>query len=153
MRHSLSSALLKLHRLIMTDKRDAGSVYFFAIAGGLISLTLPLGIQTIISFVMAAKLSTSIVILIAIVIVGVFLNGFMQVRQLQVIERIRQKIFTRYSLEFSYKIPQISPQQMDDYYLPEVVNRFFDIPSLAKSMEKIMLDIPASVIQILFGLF
>ena len=152
MRNSLLPALIKLHRLIMTDKRDAGSVYFFAIAGGLISLTLPLGIQTIISYVMAARLSTSIVILIAIVIVGVFLNGFLQVRQLQVIERIRQKIFTRYSLEFSYKIPQISPQQMDDYYLPEVVNRFFDIPSLAKSMEKIMLDIPASVIQILFGL-
>jgi ATP-binding cassette subfamily B protein len=41
---------------------------------------------------------------------------------------------------------------MDDYYLPEVVNRFFDIPALAKSIDKIMLDIPASVIQILFGL-
>ncbi len=152
MHNSLSSALIKLHRLIMTDKKDAGSVYFFAIAGGLISFTLPLGIQTIISYVMAARLSTSIVILIAIVIVGVFLNGFLQVRQLQVIERIRQKIFTRYSLEFSYKIPQISPQQMDDYYMPEVVNRFFDIPALAKSMEKIMLDIPASVIQIMVGL-
>lgn len=152
MSNRLSSALLKLHRLIMTDKRDAGSVYFFAIAGGLISLTLPLGIQTILNFVMAARISTSIVILIAIVIAGVFLNGLMQVRQIQVIERIRQKIFTRYSLEFSYRIPQISPQQMDDYYLPEIVNRFFDIPALAKSIEKIMLDIPASVIQILFGL-
>ena len=152
MANSLSSALIKLHRLIMTDKKDAGSVYFFAIAGGLISFTLPLGIQTIISFVMAARLSTSIVILIAIVIIGVFLNGLMQVRQIQVIERIRQKIFTRYALEFSYKIPQISPQQMDDHYLPEVVNRFFDIPALAKSIEKIMLDIPASIIQILFGL-
>lgn len=65
----------------MTDKKHAGSVYFFAIAGGLISLTLPLGIQTIISYVMAARFSTSIVILIAIVIVGVFLNGFLQVRQ------------------------------------------------------------------------
>ena len=152
MENSLSSALIKLHRLIMTDKRDASSVYFFAIAGGLISLTLPLGIQTIISFVMAARLSTSIVILIGIVIIGVFLNGLMQVRQIQVIERIRQKVFTRYSLEFSYRIPQISQQQMDDYYLPEVVNRFFDIPALAKSLEKIMLDIPASVIQIVFGL-
>ena len=152
MSNRLSSALLKLHKLIMTDKRDAGSVYFFAIAGGLISLTLPLGIQTILNFVMAARISTSIIILIAIVIAGVFLNGLMQVRQIQVIERIRQKIFTRYSLEFSYRIPQISPQQMDDYYLPEIVNRFFDIPALAKSIEKIMLDIPASVIQILFGL-
>ncbi|MCY7291730.1 MAG: hypothetical protein LH615_06040, partial [Ferruginibacter sp.] len=149
---SLLSALRKLHKLIMTDKKDVSAVYFFAIAGGLISLTLPLGIQTIISFVMAAKLSTSIVVLIIIVIAGVFLNGLLQIRQLQVIERIRQKIFTRYSLEFSYQIPKIDAEAMDNYYLPEVVNRFFDIPALAKSIEKILVDIPTSVIQIILGL-
>jgi ATP-binding cassette, subfamily B, bacterial len=149
---TLTSALIKLHKLIMTDKRDVTSVYFFAIVGGLISLTLPLGIQTIISFVMAATLSTSIIILIAIVIFGVFLNGFVQIRQSQVIERIRQKLFTRYALEFSSKIPQINLQEMDNYYLPELVNRFFDIPALAKSIEKLLIDIPTSVIQILLGL-
>jgi ATP-binding cassette, subfamily B, bacterial len=149
---TLSSALVKLHKLIMTDRRDVTSVYFFAIIGGLISLTLPLGIQTIINFVMAATLSTSIVMLIGIVIFGVFLNGFVQVRQSQVIERIRQKIFTRYSLEFSSKIPQINLQEIDNYYLPEVVNRFFDIPALAKSIEKLLVEIPTSVIQILLGL-
>ncbi len=149
---TLSSALVKLHKLIMTDKRDVTSVYFFAIVGGLISLTLPLGIQTIINFVMAATLSTSIVILIGIVIFGVFLNGFVQIRQSQVIERIRQKIFARYSLEFSSKIPQISLQEIDNYYLPEVVNRFFDVPALAKSIEKLLVEIPTSVIQILLGL-
>lgn len=149
---SLSNALLKLHRLIMADRKDVGSVYFFAIVGGLISLTLPLGIQTIISFVMAATLSTSIVILIVIVIGGVFLNGFVQIRQLQVIERIRQKIFTRYSLEFGHKIPDMNLVEMDNYYLPEVVNRFFDVVALAKSIEKVLIDIPTSLIQIILGL-
>ncbi len=149
---TLSNALLKLHRLIMADRKDVGSVYFFAIVGGLISLTLPLGIQTIISFVMAATLSTSIVVLIIIVIAGVFFNGFVQIRQLQVIERIRQKIFTRYSLEFGHKIPIMNLEEMDSYYLPEVVNRFFDVVALAKSIEKVLLDIPTSVIQILLGL-
>ena len=136
----------------MTDKRDVTSVYFFAIVGGLISLSLPLGIQTIINFVIANTLSTSIIVLIVIVIVGVFLNGFVQVRQSQVIERIRQKIFTRYTLEFSHKIPKISLEEMDNYYLPEVVNRFFDITALAKSIEKLLIDIPTSIIQILLGL-
>ncbi len=149
---SISSALIKLHKLIMLDKRDVTSVYFFAIVGGIISLSLPLGIQTIISFVMANTLSTSIIILIAIVILGVFLNGFVQVRQSQVIERIRQKIFTRYTLECSYKIPKIDLEKMDNYYLPEVVNRFFDITSLAKSIEKLLIDIPTSLIQIVLGL-
>ncbi len=149
---SISSALIKLHKLIITDKRDVTSVYFFAIVGGLISLSLPLGIQTIINFVIANILSTSVVVLIVIVIAGVFLNGFVQVRQSQVIERIRQKIFTRYTLEFSHKIPKISLEEMDNYYLPEVVNRFFDITALAKSIEKLLIDIPTSLIQILLGL-
>ncbi len=104
---SISSALVKLHKLIMLDKKDVISVYFFAIIGGIISLSLPLGIQTIISFVMANTLSTSTIVLIVIVLFGVFLNGFVQVRQSQVIERIRQKIFSRYTLGYSYKIPKI----------------------------------------------
>ncbi len=150
--NTISSALRKLHKLIMTDRRDVTSVYFFAIVGGLISLSLPLGIQTIINFVIANTLSTSVIVLITIVIGGVFLNGFVQVRQSQVIERIRQKIFTRYTLEFSHKIPKISLEEMDNYYLPEVVNRFFDIPALAKSIEKLLIEIPTSIIQILLGL-
>ncbi len=149
---TIGTALLKLNKLILTDKKDVTSVYFFAIVGGLISLSLPLGIQTIISFVMANSLSTSVVILTAIVIGGVFLNGFVQVRQSQVIERIRQKIFTRYTLEFSHTIPKISLEEIDNYYLPELVNRFFDITALSKSIEKLLIEIPTSVIQILLGL-
>ncbi len=150
--NTISAALKKLHNLIMTDKKDVTSVYFFAIVGGLISLSLPLGIQTIINFVIANTLSTSVVMLIIIVIGGVFLNGFVQVRQSQVIERIRQKIFTRYTLEFSHKIPKLNLEEMDNYYLPEVVNRFFDIKALAKSIEKLLVEIPTSIIQILLGL-
>jgi ATP-binding cassette, subfamily B, bacterial len=149
---TLTSALRKLYKIIMLDKRDVSSVYFFAILGGLLSLILPLGIQTIISFVMANTISTSIIVLIAIVISGVFLNGFIQIRQSQVIERIMQKIFTRYTLEFSNKIPKVDLEEIDNYYLPEVVNRFFDVTALAKSIEKILLDIPASLIQITLGL-
>jgi ATP-binding cassette, subfamily B, bacterial len=150
--NTLSAALRKLHKLIMTDGRDVTSVYFFAIIGGLISLSLPLGIQTIINFVIANTLSTSVVMLIIVVIGGVLLNGFVQLRQSQVIERIQQKIFTRYTLEFSHKIPKLSLEEMDNYYLPEVVNRFFDITALAKSIEKLLIEIPTSIIQILLGL-
>ena len=149
---TIATAIQKLHKLITLDKKDVSLVYFFALAGGLISLTLPLGIQTIINFVMANSLSTSIIILICIVILGSFLNGFIQIRQLQVIERIKQKIFTRYSLEFSYKIPKINLEVMDNYYLPEVVNRYFEVTSLTKSIEKLLVDIPTSLIQIVLGL-
>lgn len=43
-------------------------------------------------------------------------------------------------------------EKLDAYYLPELVNRFFDTVSLQKAVEKLLLDVPAAIIQIFFGL-
>ena len=149
---TLAGALKRLNDLILLDRKDLGTIYFFAIVAGVISLIMPLGIQSIINFVMAAQISTSVVVLIAFVIIAVILNGIIQLKQMQVIERIRQKIFSRYSLEFGDTIPKIQLETVDDYYLPELTNRFFDTINLSKSLEKILLDIPTAIMQILVGL-
>nr|HPH24821.1 hypothetical protein [Chitinophagaceae bacterium] len=149
---SLGQALGRLLSLLQLDKKDISAIYFFAILSGFISLILPLGIQTIVTLVQTNEISTSVVVLIAIVVLGVFLGGLIQVRQMQVIERVEQKIFTRYALEFANKLPKLDIEKLDSFYLPELVNRFFDTPALAKGIKKIMLDIPAAVIQTFFGL-
>lgn len=149
---SLGQALGRLLSLLRLDKKDISAIYFFAILSGFISLILPLGIQTIVTLVQTNEISTSVVVLIAIVVLGVFLGGLIQVRQMQVIERVEQKIFTRYALEFANKLPKLDIEKLDSFYLPELVNRFFDTPALAKGIKKIMLDIPAAVIQTFFGL-
>ena len=91
-------------------------------------------------------------VLITVVVLGVFLNGLFQIRQLQIIEKIKQKIYTRDALSFANKIPHLNIEKLDNYYLPELVNRFFDTITLQKGIEKILLEIPAAFIQILFGI-
>ncbi|MFY8129213.1 MAG: peptidase domain-containing ABC transporter [Chitinophagaceae bacterium] len=150
--NNLFKATSKLLKILQLDKKDVSSIYFFAILNGLIALVLPLGIQSIVSFVLAGSISTSIVILVVIVLVGVFFNGLVQVRQMQVIEKVKQKIFTRYTLEFADKIPKLNIGKLDKYYLPELFNRYFDVPSLTKSIDKLLLDVPTALIQICFGL-
>ena len=139
-------------KMLGLDRKDISAIYLFAILAGLVQLSLPLGIQTIISFVLAGSVSTSIIVLIVLVVAGTFLNGLLQVRQLQLIEKLKQKIFVRYSLEFADRLPKLNIEKLDNYYLPEMVNRFFEVPSLQKGIEKILLDIPAAIIQILLGL-
>lgn len=150
--NNIIKATRNLFAILRLDKKDISSIYFFAILGGLISLILPLGIQSIINFVMAGTISTSIIILIFIAIAGVFFNGLVQIRQMQITEKVKQKIFTRYSLEFANILPKLNIEKLDNYYLPELVNRYFDTPSLTKSLEKLLLDIPTAIIQILAGL-
>lgn len=139
-------------QVLKLDKKEIWSVYFYAILNGLINLSLPLGIQSIISFVLGGSISTSLVILIVLVVLGVFLGGMVQVNQMKIIEKVQQKIFLRYSFEYAHRIPRLDLKSVDQYYLPEMVNRFFDTVSLQKGVSKLLLDIPTATIQILFGL-
>jgi ABC-type bacteriocin/lantibiotic exporter with double-glycine peptidase domain len=41
---------------------------------------------------------------------------------------------------------------IDNYYLPEKTNRFFETLNVQKSISKLLLDIPIALIQIIFGL-
>ena len=143
--------LNRFYNILKPDKKDISAIYIFALLIGLVQLSLPLGIQTIINFVMAGSMSTSIVVLIILVVIGTFLNGLLQVRQLEIIEKLKQKIFLRYAFDFSNRLPRLNIERLDNYYLPELVNRFFDTVSLQKGIEKILLDLPAAMIQILFG--
>lgn len=142
----------RILNLVKLEQEEITSVYFYAILKGLIQLSLPLGVQTIIGFVLGASMRASLAVLITLVVAGVLTAGLMKVNQMKLIEKIQQKIFVRYSFAFAEHIPRLDLKKADSYYLPELVNRFFDIPILQKSLSKILLDIPAASIQILFGL-
>jgi ABC-type bacteriocin/lantibiotic exporter with double-glycine peptidase domain len=153
---NISTPLKRFFGVIRLEKREISSIYFYAILSGLIQLSLPLGIQAIINFAQVAagrsQLPTSMWLLIVLVLIGVFMAGVLQVNQMKVVEKIQQRLFARYALEFTYKIPKLNLGSVQDYYLPELVNRFFDTVSLQKGISKLLLDVPLALIQILFGL-
>ncbi len=142
----------KMFTVLKPYKKDISNIYFYAIVYALIQLSLPLGIQSIIGFVIAAEYSTSIVVLITAVVLGVAINGVLQVNQLRYIEKIQQQIFVHHAYRLADRLPQLNLKALDQHYLPELSNRFFEIPNLQKSISKMLLDIPLATIQILFGL-
>ncbi|HMO61611.1 MAG TPA: ABC transporter ATP-binding protein [Ferruginibacter sp.] len=150
--NSFAYPVRRILRVIRLEKNEISSVYFYAVLNGLVQLSLPLGIQSVISFVLGGAISTSLVIMITLVVLCVFLNGLLQVNQMRLIEKVQQKIFVRYAFEFSARIPRLNLHGVDRYYLPELINRFFDTMTLQKGISKLLLDIPAASIQIVFGL-
>jgi ATP-binding cassette, subfamily B, bacterial len=149
---SIMHPAARIWNLVREEKKEITSVYFYAILNGLIQLSLPVGIQSIIGFVLGGTLSASLILLISLIVTGVLLVGMMQVNQMKIIEKIQQKIFVRYAYAFADRIPKLDLKHVDSFYLPELVNRFFDTTSLQKSISKLLLDLPTATIQILFGL-
>ena len=142
----------RLLRLLRLDKRDVFQVFYYAIFAGVVNLSLPLGIQAIINLIQGAQISTSWIVLVVLVTLGVAFGGVLQLMQIRIIENLQQKIFTRSSFEFAYRFPKIKMSQLVNYYPPELANRFFDTLTVQKGLSKILIDFPAALLQIIFGL-
>ncbi len=138
--------LLKLYR---TELRQ---IYAYAIFNGIVNLSLPLGIQAIITFLQTGEMTSSWMLLVGFVLIGIALTGIFQVFQLRIVENIQQDIFMRSSVEFAYRIPKISFLQLDKIHTPELVNRFFDTLTIQKGLPKILIDFSLASFQIVFGL-
>jgi ABC-type bacteriocin/lantibiotic exporter with double-glycine peptidase domain len=144
--------LQRFYNLLKLDKRDISQIVFYAIFAGLVSLSLPLGIQAIINLIQAGQVSVSWVVLVVIVVIGVALVGILSLMQLRITENLQQKIFVRSSFEFSYRLPKIKFEELYNQYPPELANRFFDTISIQKGTSKLLIDFSTALLQILFGI-
>lgn len=138
--------------LLKPDKIEIRNIYIYAIFIGLINLSLPIGVQAIINLIQGGAVSTSWIVLIFFVVGGIALSGILQIKQLHITENLQQKVFARAAFEFAYRVPRIRLERLHKHYTPELMNRFFDIVSVQKSLPKIMVDFSSAAIQAFFGL-
>lgn len=138
--------------LLKPDSKEIYQVYTYAFFKGVIALSLPIGIQSIINLIQGGSVSASWMVLVFIVSLGIAMGGYMQLMQMRITETIQQKIFTRAAFDFTYRIPKIKMEEIYRHYVPELMNRFFDVLTLQKSLSKIIIDFSTAILQIVFGL-
>ncbi|MDN3204511.1 peptidase domain-containing ABC transporter [Algoriphagus sediminis] len=142
----------RFFNLLDEERGQVYSIYFYAILNGLVTLSLPLGIQAILNFILGGRITTSWIILVVVVALGVAFGGFLQISQMQISEKLQQRIFTKSGLAIAYRLPRVKTEVMHGEYGPEVVNRFFDTVNLQKGLSKILLDFSTALLQMIFGL-
>ncbi|MFT6149192.1 MAG: ABC-type bacteriocin/lantibiotic exporter with double-glycine peptidase domain, partial [Saprospiraceae bacterium] len=126
------TAVQRFFKMLAADKQDIIYIYIYSIFSGLINLSLPLGIQAIISLIMVGQSSTSWGVLVTAVTIGVAVVGGLKIMQLIITETLQQRIFARSSFEFAYRIPRFKTEAIFKEYPPELVNRFFDTLTVQK---------------------
>jgi ABC-type bacteriocin/lantibiotic exporter with double-glycine peptidase domain len=142
----------RLFRLLNLDKRDITQIYIYSVFIGLLNLSLPLGIQAIVNFIQTGEVTSSWLVMVFLVVLGIVLAGILQIYQLRITENLQQKIFIRSSFEFAYRIPRFNIFAIKKYYAPELVNRFFDTMTIQKGLPKLLIDFSTAGLQLFFGL-
>jgi len=138
--------------MLQPNGKAIRNLYIFAIINGLIALSLPLGIQAIINLIQGGEISASWILLVAIVLLGYLFSGGLQIVQLRITEDLQKDIFVRSAFDFAYRIPRIKMEVLEKHYAPELMNRFFDTITIQKGVAKVLLELTAAALSILFGL-
>lgn len=144
--------LKRYFNLLRLDKKDIVQIFSYAIFSGLISLSLPLGIQAIINFIQTGRISVSWIVLVVLVVIGVIFAGILSLMQLRISENLQQKIFIRSAFEFAYRIPKLKFNEIHNSQTSELANRFFDTISIQKGTSKLLIDFSSAFLQIFFGI-
>ena len=137
--------------MLHPERAHINYIFLYAMFNGLIGLSIPLGITAVFNLLLNGAMYSSTYILIAVVIIGVVIGGLITIGQLTLVEAIEQKLFTRASIEFAYRLPRIKAKELEGEYPPELVNRFFDILTIQKGLTKLLVDIMASGVALVFS--
>ncbi len=144
--------LKRFFRMLKPKRKEIIHLYFFAFINGLVLLSIPLGIQSIINLIQGGQISAAWILLVGIVLLGYIFASVIQIIQLKITEHLQKDIFTRSAFDLAFRIPKMRKSVLYNQYGPELINRFFDTMTIQKGLAKVLIEITASGFQIFFGL-
>ncbi|MCX7728988.1 MAG: ABC transporter ATP-binding protein, partial [Bacteroidia bacterium] len=141
-----------IYNLLKIYKREILLVYGLGIIISFLSLLFPVGIQLLINFIQGANYSVSLFVIIFLISVSIVFSMIVQINQIRIIEYIEQKLFADYSLQFIEKFPKLNYLEIIYHNARDLANRFFDVVTLQKIVQKILIDFSYSSIIVLLSL-
>jgi len=129
-----------LLRLLSDERSDMVTIAMYAVMVSIFSLTIPLASQGIIDAVSLGTFTNQIVIFCGAITVGLLLYGVFTMLQYYTVDVLQRRLFAATGLEIAYRIPMMKRSALEGEYGPALINRFFDVITMQKSLAKILLD-------------
>lgn len=140
-----SSLLIKW---LVKEKSIIFKIYLLSLVQGLMYLALPLGIQAIITYVMAGRFTASLVVLCSLTIIAIIFIGIFQIWSMRITETLHQRIIGT----LTDRVNALVSAEGGSTEMLSTLNKYLEIVTLQKGISKILLDFSFSIISIFIGL-
>ncbi len=144
--------LERFWELAKIDAHDLLILLSYTLVTGLLSLAVPLAAQAVVNTIAAGIFLQPLIVMSVLLFVGLLFVAILRMFKLRLVEILQQRIFARVVMQLGSRIPKIQTQAFSKEYMPELVNRFFDVMTIQKAWGKLLLDVPASLLQVAIGL-
>lgn len=145
-------AALRVFRLLHGETQDITVIFLYALAVGLCTLAIPVGVQAVVNSVAFGVVLQPLVVITALVGGVLLFSGVLRVLQLIVVDMLQRRLVVRLSLSFAGRIPHVQSEQFKGKFGPEYVLRFLEVFSAQKNISALLLDGVGLFFQVVVGL-
>jgi putative ABC transport system ATP-binding protein len=142
----------RLGALVRKERKDLWLAVLYAVGVGVLSLAVPIAVQSLFDTVSFGTVTQPIVVLGAILMVALACAAVLMAFEHVILEWIGRRIFVSSSTDFGSRAARIDAGLHHRQHMPELFNRFFDVVTVEKSLVELAFDGLSSALQILVGL-
>ncbi|MFO0602345.1 MAG: ABC transporter ATP-binding protein [Polyangiales bacterium] len=149
--HHGPTPLRRLADLLRAESGDLWVIATYAVGVGLLSLAVPIATASLVNSISFGTVLQPVVVLTFIVLVVLCFEGLMRALQYQVVEVLQRRVFVQVAVDLARRLPRLEASAFDRARMPEMVNRFFDVLTIQKTVAVLLLDGLAVTLQALIG--
>ena len=142
----------RLWALLRPESSDIFVLLAFSLVVGLLTLAVPIASQSLIDTVSFGRFLQPVVVLSLLLLAFLSFSAAIQGLESYVVEVIQCRLFARVTADLAYRLPRVRTESQDGQYMPELVNRFFDIVTVQKVTAKLLLNGLTLVLNTVIGM-
>lgn len=150
--HPPARPLARLWHLLAPEAGDLWAVGVFALAVAVLSLATPIAVETLVNTVAFGVLMWPVLWLAGVLGGCLLLAAAIRAMQVYVVEHLQRRLFVRVTADYAHRLPRLRADALDGQYGPELVNRFFDVLNVQKSLASLLLDGVALAVTAVVGM-
>ena len=135
-----ATPLKRFFQLLKLEANDIWTVVLFALVSGILALSTPLAVESLVNVVSWGTYLQPLVVLALILLAALGLAGVLKVLQTVVVEIIQRRQFVRIVGDLAHRFPRAKRSYLKGHYPRELANRVFDIMTIQKATAVLLLD-------------
>lgn len=146
------SPLLRTRQLLQLERQDIVVIVIYGVALGLLSLAVPIAVQSLVNTVAFGSLIQPLAVLAILLAVALTGAAILRALQVRIAEMLQRRLFVRIVTEIGGRLPRVRAKALEARNGPELLNRFFDVFTVQKSVASLLLDGVDALLVALVGL-
>ena len=141
----------RLLEIVQLERHDIYLLVILTFGYGLLGIATPVAVQTLVNIVTMGSVLQPLYVVALILFFLLVLSGVLYLFEAYVVELIQRRLFVRTALQVGERAQGVQMQVYDSTNPVELMNRFFDVSTLQKSVATLLTVGLAALLQGLVG--